>query len=57
MTSLWQQNLSARSNQDIQRSYEEKTIREITEFLTRNVSVENLVRGRSVSKNSTPVGK
>ncbi|CAH1110164.1 unnamed protein product [Psylliodes chrysocephalus] len=56
MTSLWQQNLSARSNQDIQRSYEEKTIREITEFLTRNVSVENLVRGRSVSKNSTPVG-
>ncbi|CAG9854294.1 unnamed protein product [Phyllotreta striolata] len=55
-TSLWQHNLSARSNQDIQRAYEEKTLREITEFLNKNASNENLSRGKSVSKNLTPVG-
>ncbi|XP_056633880.1 SANT and BTB domain regulator of class switch recombination [Diorhabda sublineata] len=55
-TSVWQPNISARSNQDIQRAYEEKTIREITEFLNRNIIIDTLTKGRGVSKNSTPVG-
>uniref|UniRef100_A0A6P7FTN9 Uncharacterized protein KIAA1841 isoform X1 n=1 Tax=Diabrotica virgifera virgifera TaxID=50390 RepID=A0A6P7FTN9_DIAVI len=54
-STLWQPNLSARSNQDIQRAYEEKTIKEITEFLNRNVIIDSLTK-RGSSKTSTPVG-
>lgn len=57
---LWQHNLSARSNQDIQRAYEESAMKKIVSLLCRRVSVAN-DKGkhyhRSSTRYSTPPGK
>ncbi|CAG9815083.1 unnamed protein product [Phaedon cochleariae] len=52
---LWQHNLSARSNQDVQRAYEENAVKAMTAMLNKNIANDNL--GRCVrSKNNTPIG-
>ncbi|KAG5897817.1 hypothetical protein JTB14_011817 [Gonioctena quinquepunctata] len=52
---LWQHNLSARSNQDIQRSYEENVVKEMTVILSRNAG-NDIGRVKSVQVNTTPLG-
>ncbi|KAJ8921139.1 hypothetical protein NQ315_013610 [Exocentrus adspersus] len=53
---LWQQNLSARNNQDIQRAYEEIAVKEMTAILNRNSLNENVRSSRNTSRNTTPLG-
>ncbi|KAF7272117.1 hypothetical protein GWI33_015081 [Rhynchophorus ferrugineus] len=54
---LWQHNLSARSNQDIQRAYEENVIKEMSAILSRKTIGETMSRtNRSTGKNCIPIG-
>jgi IS30 family transposase len=56
---LWQHNLSARSNQDIQRAYEETAVKEITAMLNRRTTTisEGVQRNtKHFSRNVTPIG-
>lgn len=55
---LWQHNLSARSNQDIQRAFEENAVKEITAMLNRKTAsiAEGSTKGK-FSRNVTPIGK
>lgn len=59
---LWQNNLSARSNQDIQRAYEENVVKQMTHILsrrTRSSSPENAMRSnvqKPWSRHITPPG-
>ncbi|KAK5638995.1 hypothetical protein RI129_013290 [Pyrocoelia pectoralis] len=47
---LWQYNLSARSNQDLQRSYEESTLKQMQTMLTRRTSLSMEVTPKSAVK-------
>nr|CAH7742784.1 unnamed protein product [Callosobruchus chinensis] len=54
---LWQHNLSARSNQDIQRAHEEHAVKEMSVILNRNVCQENYIRSnKATARNLTPMG-
>ncbi|RZC32253.1 hypothetical protein BDFB_000698, partial [Asbolus verrucosus] len=56
---LWQHNLSARSNQDIQRAYEENAVKEITAMLNRRtatISEGAQKNAKGFSRNVTPPG-
>lgn len=54
---LWQYNLSARSNQDIQRAYEEGLLKEVAILLDRNITSSSVTRNtRTTGKNLTPLG-
>ncbi|XP_023022944.2 SANT and BTB domain regulator of class switch recombination isoform X1 [Leptinotarsa decemlineata] len=54
---MWQHNLSARSNQDVQRAYEENAVKQMTAILNRNVINENVGRsGKSTMRNAIPLG-
>ncbi|XP_064214655.1 SANT and BTB domain regulator of class switch recombination [Tribolium castaneum] len=55
---LWQHNLSARSNQDIQRAFEENAVREITAMLNRRTVTisEGGAKSGRFSRNVTPIG-
>lgn len=55
---LWQHNLSARSNQDIQRAYEEHIIKEMAVILNRKTLNDTMSRNpRTIGRNCTPLGK
>lgn len=57
---LWQNNLSARNNQDIQRSYEEATMKKIVSVLCRRVSanVDKTKKSSALmTRHVTPPGK
>ncbi|XP_063927415.1 SANT and BTB domain regulator of class switch recombination [Zophobas morio] len=56
---LWQHNLSARSNQDIQRAYEENAIKEITTMLNRRTATisEGISKNpKGFLRSATPLG-
>uniref|UniRef100_A0AAR5Q9I9 SANT and BTB domain-containing protein n=2 Tax=Dendroctonus ponderosae TaxID=77166 RepID=A0AAR5Q9I9_DENPD len=55
---LWQHNLSARSNQDIQRAYEESLLKDIGAILSRKTlnDTTNKPGTRTVGRNSIPLG-
>ncbi|XP_050302021.1 SANT and BTB domain regulator of class switch recombination-like isoform X2 [Anthonomus grandis grandis] len=54
---LWQHNLSARSNQDIQRAYEENVLKEMTVILSRKTINDAVGRNpRITGRNPTPLG-
>lgn len=55
MSKLWQHNLSARTNQDIQRAYEEEILKEMTANLTK-YSVSDNTRGKMVPSLCNPPG-
>ncbi|GLV36803.1 uncharacterized protein CBL_02362 [Carabus blaptoides fortunei] len=53
---LWQMNLSARSNQDLQRSNEENLLSKMVSYLSRNSPVDSAVRHKGWMRHVTPPG-
>ncbi|XP_018562047.1 uncharacterized protein KIAA1841 homolog [Anoplophora glabripennis] len=53
---LWQHNLSARNNQDIQRAYEEIAVKQMTAILNKNSVNENVRNCRNAPRITTPLG-
>lgn len=56
---FWQNNLSARNNQDIQRSHEEATMKKIVSVLCRRVSANNVDKDKKsvMTRHVTPSGE
>lgn len=53
---LWQLNLSARSNQDLQRANEEKLLSKMVQFLSKKGSLETPARQKGHPRHVTPSG-
>lgn len=57
---LWQHNMSARSNQDIQRAYEEVALKDMLSILNRrtvaSTAVQNIKPSKAFSRHITPAG-
>lgn len=55
---LWQHNLSARSNQDIQRNYEKNAMKEIVAMLNNRTATmtEGFQKTMKYQRNVTPIG-